>query len=208
MGMAYQSISDYNAPPFFQSLVAQKQVSSPVFAFKLATSGSELYLGGTNTNLYSGSITYTPVTKQGYWQVALQGVSVNGASVSSSATPSIIDTGTTLVVAPTAQAKALYKAIPGSKDASKTIGDGFYTFPCSSSQTVSLTFGGKAFSISPQLFNLGRVSKSSSDCVGGIVGADYGFWIVGDVFLQNVYSVFDLGSNRVGFATLKNGAAA
>lgn len=201
--MGYQSISVYNSPPLFQSLVAQKQISNPVFAFKLAQSGSELYLGGTNSKLYTGSITYTPVTTQGYWQVALQGVTVNGNSVLGT-TQSVIDTGTTLIIAPADQVNKLYAAIPGSKDASKTVGAGFHTFPCSATENISLTFGGKAFAISPQLFNLGRVSQGSSDCVGAIVGSSgLPFWVVGDTFLQGVYSIYDMGNNRVGFAALK-----
>ena len=63
VGMAYQSISDYNSPPLFQTLVAQGRVA-PQFAFKLAETGSELYLGGTNPELYNGSFTYVPVTNQ------------------------------------------------------------------------------------------------------------------------------------------------
>ena len=62
LGMAFKSLSDYNANPLFQSLVAQGKTTSSVFSFKLASSGSELYIGGKNSNLYTGSITYTPVT--------------------------------------------------------------------------------------------------------------------------------------------------
>ena len=117
---------------------------------------------------------------------------------------SIIDTGTTLIIAPTAQVNQFYAAIPGCKDASQTVGPGFYTFPCSATPRVNLTFGGKAFAISPSLFNLGRVSAGSQDCLGALTGtSSIGFWVVGDTFLQNVYSSFDLGNNRVGFATLK-----
>lgn len=116
---------------------------------------------------------------------------------------SIIDTGTTLIVGTTKDVKAFYDDIPGSKDASKTVGSGYYTVPCSSIPTVSFTFGGRAFSVDPSLFNLGKVSTTSKDCVGAIVAADFGFWIVGDVFLQNVYTAFDMGQNRVGFANLK-----
>jgi hypothetical protein len=62
--MAYESISSYGASPVFQSLVSQGQVSNPVFSFYLATSDSELYIGGTNQDHYTGSFTYMPVTTQ------------------------------------------------------------------------------------------------------------------------------------------------
>ena len=31
---------------------------------------------------------------------------------------------------------------------------------------------------------------------------DLGFYILGDVFLQNVYTAWDVGNSRIGFATL------
>ncbi len=62
LGMAYESMSNYKASPVFQSLVSQGQVSIPVFSFYFAGSGSELYIGGTNQNHYTGSFTYMPVT--------------------------------------------------------------------------------------------------------------------------------------------------
>jgi cathepsin D len=62
--MAYQSLSSFNSSPLFQTLVAQGQVAKPEFAFKLAENGSELYLGGTNPELYEGDFTYVPVIDQ------------------------------------------------------------------------------------------------------------------------------------------------
>ena len=31
---------------------------------------------------------------------------------------------------------------------------------------------------------------------------DTDFWILGDVFLQNIYSAWDIGNTRIGFADL------
>lgn len=63
MGMGFQSISAYNANTVFENLVAQGQTGEPVFSFKLAASGAELYLGGANSALYTGDFSYTPVTQ-------------------------------------------------------------------------------------------------------------------------------------------------
>ena len=64
LGMGYQTISVYNKPPVFASLVSQSKVTDPVFAFKLAKTGSELYLGGVNSDLYTGSFTFSAVSPQ------------------------------------------------------------------------------------------------------------------------------------------------
>lgn len=90
MGMGFQSISDYNAPPVFQTLVGAGQTTSSVFAFKLASSGSELTVGGLNSALYSGTPTYTPVTQEGYWQIQFSSLKVGSTSVVGS-TSAIVD---------------------------------------------------------------------------------------------------------------------
>ena len=88
--MGFQSISDYNAPPVFQTLVSEGKTTSSVFAFKLAGSGSELTLGGLNSALYSGTPTYTPVTQEGYWQIQFSSLKVGSTSVVGS-TAAIVD---------------------------------------------------------------------------------------------------------------------
>lgn len=56
-------------------------MSQGVFSFRLASSGAELYLGGTNPNKYTGAITYTPVTQQAYWTVTMNTATAGSSSV-------------------------------------------------------------------------------------------------------------------------------
>jgi cathepsin D len=96
-----------------------------------------------------------------------------------------------------------------------------FTVPCDFNTPISFHVGGKEIKISPETFNLGPASEpgrciggaaSSSDLTGGESAsdnppgdkADFGtvFWIVGDVFLRNTYSAWDVGNKRIGFADL------
>lgn len=202
MGMAFKSISVYKSEPVFQVLVEQGQVDHAAFSFKLAENGSELFVGGYNADLFRGNLAYTNVTQDGYWQVELGGVSVNGSHVVGNHS-TIIDTGTTLVIGDPRSVNELYSKIPGAMDASEIAGPGFFTIPCDAIPIVSFAFGEKSFDISQKAFNLGPVTNTSTDCIGGVISAEeQPFWIVGDVFLRNVYTVFDIEENRVGFADL------
>ncbi|KAF8480127.1 acid protease [Russula ochroleuca] len=200
MGMAFQSISQYNAPPLFQTLISEGVVTSQVFGTKFAASGSELFIGGTNSALYTGSFTYIPLTVEAAWQATFTSISVNGKSVVGS-TAAIFDTGTALIIGDPTGIAAIFNSISGAQ----AVGDGSYTIPCSFNTPISFNVGGKAVSISPASFNTGPVSQGSSTCAAGALASatlTTDFWILGDVFLQNVYTAWDVGGSRIGFATL------
>lgn len=222
MGLAFPAISSFPATPFFNNLIQGGGLDAGQFSFFLASDGSELYLGGADADKFSGDLNWNAVTEQGYWQIALDSFTV-GSEAAVSGLSVIVDSGTTLIVGDDANVKRFYAAVPGSKDASSTVGEGFYSFPCSPVPSVSATFNGVAYAISADNFNLGQVSSGSSDCVGAVVSGNEGFWILGcvrrvslpsdcvaddeqisrsDAFMKNVYTTFDFDNSQVGFASL------
>lgn len=54
------------------------------------------------------------------------------------------------------------------------------------------------------VMNLGLTAAGSRWCVAGLAAQSIGIdaWILGDVFLRNVYSIYDFEQNRVGVADL------
>jgi cathepsin D len=115
-GFAFESISEYPAPPVFQTLVQSGQLKEAVFGVKLSgiAGASELYIGGTNSALYQqATLTYTPVTDAGYWEVKLDEISRAGIPVGEPRATSIIDTGTTLIVTDADTAASYFAGIPG-----------------------------------------------------------------------------------------------
>ncbi|KAI9438009.1 acid protease [Lactarius indigo] len=202
LGLAFPSLSSFGAIPIFQTLAAQGSFTSDSFGVYLARTYSELYLGGTNNNLYKGDFTYVQLTNEGYWQTNMDALYVNRQKIAD-VTDVIIDTGSSLIVGDNKTVRALYNHIPGSAPAD--FGPGYYTIPCSFNSTISVHFGGAKFALDPQTFNIGAVSANSTDCLGGIAANNdfsIAFWILGDVFLQNVYTEFDVGNKRIGFANL------
>ncbi|EIW79067.1 acid protease [Coniophora puteana RWD-64-598 SS2] len=206
LGMGFEEISNFPASPVFSTLVNESASAAPVFGFKLAQSGDgpELYVGGTNAQLYTGEFTYVPLEDKGWWQIKADSIDAStgsGGNATLQEVHAIVDTGTTLIIGDPAQVDTFYASL-GAKNATE-LGQGFYSFPCDAFPDVSITLGGKAFAISKESFNFGPVAAGASECAGGIIGqAGAPFWILGDVFLQNVYTAFDYGNAQVGFAQL------
>ncbi|GAA5975230.1 hypothetical protein JCM11641_004402 [Rhodosporidiobolus odoratus] len=204
LGMGYTSLSNMDSNPFFQNLYEQGIVRRNLFSFLFGDSDDgELYLGAADPNKYSGELVYTPVTEQGYWMV--EGDIGVGKRKTSTSTPMIIDTGTTLVVGPPSEVAKLFAKVRG---ASKWQ-SGYYQYPCASKWTATLWFKGQPFEVSSDYINLGKTKVGSSMCVAGIAGQDVGIdgWVIGGVFLRNVYTVFNFNSNSVGFANLASSSS-
>ncbi|KAI1794939.1 acid protease [Ganoderma leucocontextum] len=205
MGMGLPALSNLQTTPFFYTAMQQGVVPDTTFAFKLAQSGSELTIGGTNSDSFTGDIEYHPLSSTiGYWIIGGGSVTVNGQAPSSiSAFQTIIDSGSTLITAPTAAAEAFWQTVQGANQ----LEQGIYTFPCDSVPEVAFSWGGNSWSISANDLNLGPMEEGSSDCAGAITGADLGLgddvWLLGDTFMKNVYTVFNADqSGSVGFAQL------
>lgn len=196
MGLAYQSISAMGQKPFVQTLAAEKKLAAAQFSFDLGKSGSELYLGGVNKQKMKGNMEWHPVVSESYWVVSGK-ANVNGKSASNQFN-AVVDTGTTVVVAPPSEAANFWSQVPGSE----STGNGYYTFPCNTVPTVSFNFGGSDWKMSTENLNLGQTHAGSNQCVGSVVGMDVGVdaWILGDSFLKDVYTSFSFDKNAVGFA--------
>lgn len=210
MGLSAKDVNSDEFPGVISILHDQKLIDKKIVSINLGLSrdpkdeGSVTF-GGLDDSKYTGSVTYTNVTTQSgsemLWTIPMDGLYVGGSKVDFGGDRNaIIDTGTTLIVMPVDDAKALHSQIPGSKSS-----DGSrYTVPCSSNFTIDLEFSGKKWSI-PSEDVVASSSDDSDTCTTNIQGLTYqnqnDAWIVGDVFLKNVYSVFDMDAMRVGFAS-------
>jgi len=110
-----------------------------------------------------------------------------------------IDTGSSLLVIPTALAELINKQIGAKKNFS-----GQYIVECDKVPSLPdfyMTFSGEEFKLRGDQY----VLNVQNQCISGFMGLDVPepmgpIWIIGDVFLRAYYSVYDLGKNRVGFA--------
>ncbi|KAJ7281574.1 aspartic peptidase A1 [Mycena rebaudengoi] len=200
--------------PFWETLASGGAWDSPVMSFQLTRflnqSGTQaLEVGGTftmgfvNSTLYTGDIEYidVPTSTNSYWIYLLPGNSVSvGTGQDAYAA---IDTGTTLVGGPPDQIALIYAQIPGSSPATGRY-DGYYQYPCDTTVVVTISFGGKSWTVSPADFHLTRISAGT--CIGAFFSLTTGDsappWILGDTFLKNVYSVFRYDPPSIGFASL------
>ncbi|CAG8452990.1 16868_t:CDS:2 [Cetraspora pellucida] len=205
LGLALQN-GQISNPGIIQRIKAQKLLNQTIIGFHLGryklknTDQSFANLGGTDANAYIGNIVYNNLINQtrfpGSWMISLSNIQVDGVSIEVNS-PAMIDTGTPSIIGDTTQVTKIYAMIPGSSS-----NNGIWSIPCNTTKIVSLVFNNISYKISPTEL-IRSSNQSGSLCLSGIQEGQYGVWVIGAVFLSNVYSVFDYDNLRIGFAESK-----
>ncbi|XP_062140630.1 pepsin A-like [Drosophila sulfurigaster albostrigata] len=198
LGMGYYSLAADSVMPPFYNMYQQGLISQPVFSFYLAddatsSSGGELIFGGSDPAYYSGNMTYVPVTVEDYWMFTVQSAYIAGVQLCSLCS-AVADTGTSLIVAPRAAYETIFTLVSSDLDGSVDC-DSISSLPI-----LKFNIAGNVFGVPPSSY----IISSDGDCSLGVSAADgIDFWILGDVFLRQYYAEFDLGNNRIGFASVQ-----
>nr|CAA20104.1 EG:EG0001.1 [Drosophila melanogaster] len=198
LGMGFPSLAVDGVTPTFQNMMQQGLVQSPVFSFFLRDNGSvtfyggELILGGSDPSLYSGSLTYVNVVQAAYWKFQTDYIKVGSTSISTFA-QAIADTGTSLIIAPQAQYDQISQLFNANSEG---------LFECSSTSYPDLiiNINGVDFKIPAKYY----IIEEEDFCSLAIQSINQDFWIMGDVFLGRIYTEFDVGNQRLGFAPVNS----
>lgn len=209
MGLAQSTLSNQGVLTPVESLAQAGLINEAITSYKISrvTDGlndGEITFGALDDTKFDSNtlVTVPNVNTQGFWEADFT-ISVNGQDSGLAGRTAILDTGTTLIIAPTNDAETLHSMIPGSQ----SDGQGGFTIPCTNNAVVSMTFGGQQFDINPidLLFTPVDPNNLQGDCLSGISSGQIGGpqeWLVGDVFLKNAYYSTNVNKNDISLAKL------
>jgi len=188
-----------------------------------ATNGGIMDLGSIDRNKYIGEIKYSPVTQQRWWNIHILDIYVGNNSIdipsffywtTNDVIGGFVDSGTNIFLVAPAMFQSIqnifqtkYSNLPGVMNllfngacvSDSQMGNQLPNFP--NIVVVAPDENGMNFTLSmpPQSY---LMHVQGSYCLGIAGNAGTGI-ILGDVFMQNYYIVFDRDNNRLGFAPLK-----
>ncbi|TFK27178.1 acid protease [Coprinopsis marcescibilis] len=215
LGLAKSKISRQHCQTLVEALHQKKLIPEAIVSYKIPRlldghNDGEMMLGAMNPVKYQVEtvVTLKNTNTFGFWEIPLDDIRVGNHSMNWSGRTAVLDTGTTLLLAPEEDVIALHKLIPGAKQDSS----GSWTLPCTFNTSLAFQIGGKLFTIDSRdiTFLPADPANPEGDCISGIgIGYVGPFnsatqWLVGDVFLKNVYFSTNEGRDEISIAKLRS----
>ncbi|WVQ62327.1 uncharacterized protein L199_000466 [Kwoniella botswanensis] len=171
VGLALGKLSNQGVQTPLESLASTGLIKNPILGIALGRlndgeNNGELVFGQANTAKLDATTTQTlQVTSQeGFWQVDMAAVTIDGTNAVTGR-QAILDTGTSLMIAPPADAAAFHAQINGAAD----VGGGMFSIPCTIDQEITMTFGNVAFQIDVRDLLFQPLSNDlTGDCLSSI----------------------------------------
>ena len=198
--------SNFGYTTIIETLIQSKVLKSNVIGINLqrasdGTADGELNFGSPDTTKYTGELLYVnTVPENREWEIPIDDIVVNGVACNFTGETSFIDTGTSFLLFPTEDAQRIHSLIPRSRQV-----DQAFQLPCSSDALFQIKISGTAYNVSAEDY-VGNPIEGGEFCASNIVGGlDIArkTWILGDVFLKNVYTVLDFDKDRIGWSSPK-----
>ncbi|XP_067102397.1 beta-secretase 2 isoform X2 [Osmerus mordax] len=234
LGLAYPLLArpDSSVEPFFNSVVRQTGIPD-VFSLQMCGAGlsasssadpvgGSLVMGGVEPTLYRGSMWYTPIRQEWYYQVEVLKLEVGDQNLNLDCREynmdkAIVDSGTTLLRLPVNVFNAVVEAISrssliqdfssgfwlGTKLACWMKGETPWRFFPKLSLYLRATNTSQSFRITilPQLYIQPITDVDGTlDCFRFGVSSSANGLVIGATVMEGFYVAFDRAQKRVGFA--------
>uniref|UniRef100_A0A4W3J3R1 renin n=1 Tax=Callorhinchus milii TaxID=7868 RepID=A0A4W3J3R1_CALMI len=193
LGMGFRTISIDGIPPVFDRILDQHVLKEEVFSVyynrdSYGSPGGELILGGTDPSYYTGDFHYLQLSKKGFWQIEMRGISVGGEILfCSQGCAAIVDTGSSYISGPAAEISSIVTSIGAT-----SLAEGEYTVNCEHIHLlphVSFNLGGREYVLKGEDYimkvrhNMSRLCPSPLTIGMDIPPPQGPLWILGASFI-------------------------
>ncbi|XP_078512429.1 pepsin A-like [Lissotriton helveticus] len=200
LGLSYPDMFNDGTTTVFDNMWNQGLIPDDLFSIYLSSygdSGSMVIFGAIDPSYYLGNIYWVPVSKERYWQITMESVSVNGNIIAcDGGCQAIVDSGTTMIGGPRSGIINILNVIGATMDSNREFSVDCYTID--DLPDLHFTINGKAF-IVPARAYINQKTCTAKFIMRHSYMPD--LWVLGDVFMREYYTVFDRANNNVGFAT-------
>ncbi|RPA75525.1 acid protease [Ascobolus immersus RN42] len=209
LALGFNNVSMSGQPGFLEELYSNKLIDRRTFGLALSKTNESIHdgvinFGGYDPTYFNGDLQFRNVTNQNmaaYWQVPVEEIKHNDQVINKHGKHGILDSGTSMMVAPYWDASHLHSGIPGAL----TNGNSFQV-PCSTKDTMELKLNGISFKLMPEDWIGKPVAGSKDACISLISGHKVEHeaylgkttWLLGAAFMRNAYVYFDVDNMRIG----------